>query len=115
MILSILMQVLRISIGNRYDTGCVNTVSHTLIINDNTPLSLTHNRSQLLTSNKLQELVLTQWTVLSLSDDHMHRKWLCHVKYRYKLVLILSIDTSSSDASIGNINILASPITTGQM
>ena len=26
----------------------------------------------------------------------------CHVKYRYKPILILSIDTSSSDASIGN-------------
>ena len=32
----------------------------------------------------------------------------CHVKYRYKPILILSIDTSSSDASIGNIDILAS-------
>ena len=34
--LSILMQVLRISIRNRYNTGCANTGSHTLIINDNT-------------------------------------------------------------------------------
>ena len=41
----------------------------------------------------------------------------CHVKYRYKPILILSIDTSSSDAGIGNIDILASvsPITTMQL
>ena len=56
----VLMQVLRISIRNQYDTGFANTGSHTLITNDNTPLSLTHSRSQLLTSNKLQELVLDQ-------------------------------------------------------
>ena len=35
MIPSILMQVSRISIGNRYDTGCANTGGHILIINDN--------------------------------------------------------------------------------
>ena len=29
------MQVSRISIRNQYDTGCANTGSHTLIINDN--------------------------------------------------------------------------------
>ena len=40
------MQVLRILIRNQYDTGCANTGSHTLIINDNTPLSLTHSCSQ---------------------------------------------------------------------
>ena len=34
-ILSILIQVSRISIRNRYDTGRANTGSHTLIINDN--------------------------------------------------------------------------------
>ena len=35
------------------------------------------------------------------------------MKYRYKPILIVSIDTSSSDASIGNIDILISvlPIT----
>ena len=34
-ILSILMQVSRISIRNQYDTRCANTGSPTLIINDN--------------------------------------------------------------------------------
>ena len=43
-----------------HDTRCANTGGHTLIINDNTPLSPPHSRSQLLTSNKLQELVLDQ-------------------------------------------------------
>ena len=31
----------------------------------------------------------------------------CHIKYRCKLILIPSIDTSSSDAGIRNIDILA--------
>ena len=46
-------------------------------------------------------------------SERSHDRVTCHMKYRYKPILILSIDTSSSDASIGNINILASvlPIT----
>ena len=46
-------------------------------------------------------------------SQRSHGRVTCHVKYHYKLILILSIDVSSSDASIGNINILASvsPIT----
>ena len=59
-----------------------------------------------------------------LGDNYMHKKWLtptaghvahmiCHMKYRYELILILTSITSTGDASIGNIDILVSvlPIT----
>ena len=80
--------------------------------NDNTPLSFTHSRSQLLTSNKLQELVLDQYSVsatITCTGSGCVVYMTCHVKYRYKTdTKAPSIDTGSSDTSNKNINILAS-------
>ena len=98
------MQVSRISI--RY-WMCKYRKPH----NDNTPLSFTHSRSQLLTSNKLQELVLDQYSVsatITCTGSGCVVHMTCHVKYRYKPILTPSSNTSSSDTSNENIDILAS-------
>ena len=73
---------MQVSIRNQYDTGCANTGSHTLIINDNTPLSLTHSSRRVMPEDEAIEYQMytgihgevyrVSWAVNPLQNARYH-------------------------------------------